>query len=512
MPAATESFVVELPLKTTAVQEQALRTRFEAARQVYNACLGEALRVLELMRESRAWRRARAMPKGPERTKLFRELIERFDFRGSAIERFAIVCKNNAFRGRLGSDDTQKTALRAFQAVKQHSLGKRGRPRFRGRRGLHSVEGKKNAVIRFDGRRVRWLGLSMPVMLDLRDRDGWQKAALRAPTKYCRIVRRSLRGRERWYVQLVQAGRTPRKKRHRVGHGVVGLDIGPSTVAIVGEHSASLITFCPTIRQPWRKMRRLERAMDRSRRSTNPDNYNEDGTVKKGRKTWKNSRRYRVLARQRRETERRLAAERRRAHGELANQVLAEGHIVRTEKLSYSSFQKNFGRSVKVRAPGMFVATLSRKAERAGGTVEEFSTRTTRLSQVCHGCGRAVKKPLSQRWHACDCGKLGEPVQRDLYSAFLARHVSEDRLDARQARKAWPAARPLLRRAASSVNQPASLRGTAAQHGEDAVRAGRPSKGDERSSRPRTTYRRASDARPGGARRDGPDSLGTPRL
>jgi hypothetical protein len=31
------------------------------------------------------------------------------------------------------------------------------------------------------------------------------------------------------------------------------------------------------------------------------------------------------------------------------------------------------------------------------------------------------KKPLSQRWHQCACG-IG-PIQRDLYSAFLAAHL-----------------------------------------------------------------------------------------
>ncbi|GHO45711.1 hypothetical protein KSX_38740 [Ktedonospora formicarum] len=48
-------------------------------------------------------------------------------------------------------------------------------------------------------------------------------------------------------------------------------------------------------------------------------------------------------------------------------------------------------------------------------------TRTTALSQWCHGCGKKVKKPLSERWHQCACG-VG-PVQRDLYSAFLAAYL-----------------------------------------------------------------------------------------
>jgi hypothetical protein len=56
-----------------------------------------------------------------------------------------------------------------------------------------------------------------------------------------------------------------------------------------------------------------------------------------------------------------------------------------------------------------------------GGTLHEIPTRSTKLSQYCHGCGRCTKKPLSQRLHQCACG-IG-PVQRDLYSAFLAAYL-----------------------------------------------------------------------------------------
>ncbi|MFZ0694889.1 MAG: hypothetical protein WAN51_12220, partial [Alphaproteobacteria bacterium] len=63
---SVSSFVLELPLNTTAGDGRDLSVRLDAARQIYNAVLGECLRVLALMRESRDWRRARAMPKGQD--------------------------------------------------------------------------------------------------------------------------------------------------------------------------------------------------------------------------------------------------------------------------------------------------------------------------------------------------------------------------------------------------------------------------------------------------------------
>jgi hypothetical protein len=64
---------------------------------------------------------------------------------------------------------------------------------------------------------------------------------------------------------------------------------------------------------------------------------------------------------------------------------------------------------------------LKRTVASTGGTLIEVQTHQTKLSQFCHGCGKTVKKSLSQRWHVCEC-RVG-PIQRDLYSAFLAAHL-----------------------------------------------------------------------------------------
>lgn len=448
--AATPSFIAEFPLRTTPLDERELATRLDAARNLYNAALGEALRVLDLMRQSKDWQRARKMPKGKERSAAFKACMERFDFKSSMTDRFAIACKNACSIGdHMTSNETQKVALRAFQAVQQYGFGKRGRPRFKRFGTLRSVEGKTNAAgLRFKDAAVEWAGLCMPI---IPAEDSWQAHALACRTKYCRVVRRAVRGRSRWFAQLIQEGQPLAK--HTVGEAVVGLDIGPSTIAAVSATDATFEPFCPSVEQPWKRLRVIERAMDRSRRASNPDNYQPNGTVKKGPKSWERSERYKARQRRRAEIERRLAAERKRAHGELANRILAQGVAIQTEKISYRSFQKNFGRSTKVRGAGAFVKTLSRKAEAAGGSVTEFSTRTTRLSQFDHISGEYAKKPLSQRQHVFADGTA---IQRDLYSAFLARFVEQDKLDARSAAQAFPAAKPLLQRAASSDCQPAS--------------------------------------------------------
>jgi putative transposase len=69
----TDSFIVELPLGTAPAEEKRLLARLEAARQAYNACLGESLKRLDLLRQSKAYQAARKMPKGKARTRAFRD-------------------------------------------------------------------------------------------------------------------------------------------------------------------------------------------------------------------------------------------------------------------------------------------------------------------------------------------------------------------------------------------------------------------------------------------------------
>jgi len=509
MRVKTPSFIAEFPLRTSASDEQALTVRLDAARNIFNAVLDESLKRLGLMRQSLDWQAARAMPKGKERTVLFKAMMTRFGFTSASIRKHAEACRDACWIGdHLGSHDTQTISLRAFSAVQRHAFGKRGRPRFKGRNRLHSIEGKGDAVIRLrfqDGApAVLWSGLTLPLMLDPRDRDEWQSTALECHTKYVRVLRRTIRGKVRWYAQLVQEGLAPRKERRPVGDGVVGLDLGPSTIAAVSATDATLEPFCPSVMNMDRDIRLIQRALDRSRRATNPDAFNDNGTYREGARIKARSGRYRVLAATRADLERRVTAERKRAHGELANRVLAQGNVIKTEKVSYKSFQRNFGRSVKRRAPSLFVSMLKRKVARTDAAVIEFSTRTTRLSQFSHETGEYVKKPLSQHKHVFTDGSW---VQRDLYSAWLARFVEHDRLDARQLGNDWPAAEPLLRRAASSFQQSASGTGFALPHAGKGVGADRPPKRDGRRNEAADAVAQAR-----AAESSGNDTLRTPRL
>jgi transposase len=261
-------------------------------------------------------------------------------------------------------------------------------------------------------------------------------------------VRRKLNRRNRFYVQLVGEGLPFQKEKNEVGKGEVGLDIGPQTIAIVSERSASLQVFAAELAPREAEIKTLQRQIERQRRASNPDNYYPDRWERsKGGRGWVTSKRQQANEKRLAEVYRRQAAHRKSLHGRMANQILGMGDQVRMEKLSYRAFQKGYGRSTQLRAPGKFVEMLRRKAESAGGVVHEFPTRTTRLSQACL-CGAVEKKPLSQRWHRCSCGVV---MQRDLFSAFLALCVEDEALDAEKAGEIWPGLESVLWAALSEM-------------------------------------------------------------
>jgi len=438
-----------LPLLVEDGQAKRLRAHLEAGRVFYNALLSEGQKRLRRMRADPAWQGARAIPRAhkQERAIAFRALRERYGFTEYGLHAFATTARVSWVADHLDAVLAQTLATRAYHALNRVCLGKARRVRFKSRgRGLSSIENKRNNTgLRFvlqqpeEGHQgfLIWQNDQLPALIDWD--DPVVKHGLDQRIKYARLVQRKAsslqaqgadRQGSRYYVQLALEGIPYRKPKHTVGHDIIGADLGPSSIALVPrEADASLSVFCEERAPDAQHIRRLQRRMDRQRRAANPDNYDEQGRIKKcGKKklTWKSSCTYEKTRRRKAAKERKLAAHRKSLHSRKVHEVPAVGNTVILEKISYKAWQKQYGKSIGLRAPGLFVAQLKRTVASTGGILIEVPTRQAKLSQFCHGCGQFVKKPLSQRWHHCACG-IG-PVQRDLYSAFLASTLDQDHL------------------------------------------------------------------------------------
>ena len=440
----TPTFLLELPLLVNEGQAKRIRAHLEAGRALYNALLSEGDKRLRQMRADPAWQAARAIPRSrkQERSCAFKRLRQQYGFSEYGLHEVAKALRTSWIAEHLDAVLAQTLATRAYRALNHVCLGKARRVRFRSRgRGLSSIENKRNDTgLRFvlqppeEGNTgyLIWKGDALEALIDWN--DPLVSYGLAHHIKYARLLQRKASSPQaagadcqgyRYVVQLALAGTAYHKPKHQVGGEIIGADLGPSTLALVPRQGqASLVLFCEELAPDEKEIRRLQRKMDRQRRAANPQHYDERGRVRKGGKKglrWKSSQSYQKTRWRKATKERKLAAHRKSLHRKKAHEIVAVGKTIITEKISYKSWQKQYGKSVGLRAPGMFVEQLRRTVASTGGTLIEVCTRHSKLSQFCHGCGHCVKKPLRERMHQCVCG-IG-PVQRDLYSAFLAAYL-----------------------------------------------------------------------------------------
>jgi hypothetical protein len=454
-------------------QIQRLRSKFEAVRQVYNACLGESLKRLRLMRERRRWKQAGAMPKGNERNAAFKALGTEFGFREYDIGKWATQFTQTWIADHIPASVVEKTAHQAFESAERYAYDKptaggkrRRRPSFRRKGELRAIPGKAgsspawkpdiNSVQFNAGRRAPKESKKLTIPAKIDPADPVQAHGLKCKIKHTNVVRRVIRGKERFFAQLVCEGTAYRKSDRAVHAGVAGVDLGVSTIAAVGEKGELLETFCAELANPANRLAKLQQAIDRSRRANNRDKFDEKGKVRPRKEwtgPWVESMRYKRLRQRVAKLHWKQSEYRKNLHGQLVARVIALGTHVRTEGVAVRSWQKRtkadperptkkrkrWGKSIGFRAPAAFMARLKHEVAKWHGEYEEFKTSTTKLSQTCL-CGAQKKKPLRQRWHECTepgCVLNGSVVQRDVMSAYLARFVTNHSLDIVAARSAW---------------------------------------------------------------------------
>jgi hypothetical protein len=254
---------------------------------------------------------------------------------------------------------------------------------------------------------------------------------------YASLVCKTIRGKLRVFVHITIEGKTKPKYdrngnlKHKRGIGIVGCDIGPSTIAYTSDKEVGLKNLAErgdSINRAERQERLSYRKMDRSRRANNPDNYNDDGTIKTGKKTWKKSNRYRKEQERHQNLCRKASINRHLAIEEEVNHLRELGDTFVTEPKNSAKLakrakkttvnkngkinrKKRHGKSIKNRCPGYFQAHAKMKFKNYIEVPMDY-----RASQYDHTADDYIKKKLSQRIFTLTDGTI---VQRDWYSSFL---------------------------------------------------------------------------------------------
>ena len=271
--------------------------------------------------------------------------------------------------------------------------------------------------------------------------------------KYVQIIRKTIRGKKVYYLQIVCQGFPPSKVTK--GQGVVGIDPGISTVAFASPSEVSLVDLVPkNIARKEKLLKQLDRKIERSQRVNNPECYKENGTIKKGARFKRPSNRQLRLRNRRRKVYRSLSEERKKLQGQLVNRLVSQASIIRIEELNVKGLQKRsrdirinpktnqpyskkrFGKAIFRASPSGFRTTLETRAFQLGIEFEVISPKDVKPSQYNHITQTFEKKPLSTRVYDLSDEYTG--VQRDLYSAFFIGHIENGHYQQAQLNQDFP--------------------------------------------------------------------------
>ncbi|ANO35438.1 hypothetical protein A6E01_19690 (plasmid) [Vibrio breoganii] len=500
-------YVTEFSVRASSQDLSKVKVRMQLATKLYNSILGVGLKRLDVMRKDPSYsplmdglrvinKSLKLAEKKGEKKKISALKKEKKPISGelNALRKSYLLTKydliksvtpmrvNCYFNQHISSKVAQGLATRAWDAIERHMFSGFGRPRFKSKhRPVRSLEvnAHESIMVKMGSTkkptRLIWQGIEAPLnLLADRDTDGYQGNVLSDiqsnKIKYNRVILRTVKGKERLYVQSVISGLAPQKQKHLDGQAKakgrrVAFDIGVNSIAIYSETEAKLLGFVADIKKLDGKLAKLQRKSARIQRLLNADNYQRVAKVR-GRKTvhiWQRkkgtrdtvkSNHWHKINSQIVELHRLLAAKRKQYHDIIANDILALGDEIVTEKVSVKGWQKMFGKSINAFAPSGLITTIKRKAENADAKFEFINTVKARLSQYNHETDQYIKKSLSARWTKVD----GEWYQRDLYSAYLAWCICDSRLTVERTKAIthWSSARQHLDAAAQHVTQHAN--------------------------------------------------------
>ena len=477
MRASTPSFVVSVKVHLSEQIENHLEKSFNIANSAYNEALGLGLRRLKVMRANPRYQELlearRSLASSIERLKKPKGLVWQLKLYDKALYNLRLdyglsefsLSKHltnrrnepNSPYQHLSSTELQVIAKDVYQTLEKVIFykAKPHKVRFRSKYNLNaSFRNKLNST----GTRIvpsEKTGVAYTLFIhkastfiDISTKafnEYQQKSLMRAEKiKYVQIVRKTIRGKRMYYLQIVCQGYTLAKVTK--GKNTVGIDPGVSTVAYASKDKVELVDLVPeNITSREKLIKSLNRRIERSRRVNNPDCYHSNGKVKRGVRFKRPTNRAKRLILRCQKAYRSLTEERRKLQGELVNQIVSEASIIRMEDLNVKGLQKRskdirinprtnrpyskkrFGKAILKAAPSYFREALKTRANTLGINFEIINPQKVKPSQYNHLTQSFEKKTLSTR--IFDLSDEWTGVQRDLYSAFLIGHIENGQYD-----------------------------------------------------------------------------------
>lgn len=416
-----ERYILTLPLKTEVYQEHILEKRFRLGEHLYNNFLNFEKKKFYEMTKRKDYRDAQNLIKEltiqinsldefKESKQLIQELKkqrkEQYDIIYNIKKKFDwsefgftkdIKRYRRYYKANLNSticENLSGRCFKAFEKMESELIKDQYRceedkvnpcVHYKRKDSLRCLTAKRNSTgIRFslDEKNrigtVKWQGLVFSIDLSKCTLYEWQ--ALHSEICYCAVKREKIKGKWKYYIQITLKGHVPDKfdkqtgeLKRQLGKGNVGLYFTSTSLTVSTENGVK--TYPLEIKNHEDKKTELLQKMDTSRRATNPDNYNEDGTNKEKSeiKGWHFSKAYKKYRAELYEIYRKECEEKKLLQEILANEVIASGDVFNCNKMDFKFLQRNLGKKIQSASPAMLKTTIERKLSYHDVSINEIS-------------------------------------------------------------------------------------------------------------------------------------------
>ncbi len=340
--------VVKLKLDMDDNTRKVAEKRFHAMWHIHNVLVKHAKKQLGKLsrdREYAAWRDEYRLAVTDATRK--RELAEFMKARRvelgltqSCLEHWILPCSKQ-YRKMVSAHQVQKEADRIYKGVAKVLFSNGRDIRFKRYDEFKTICSKSANGCKFalDKLTITWMGTTIKCKPPKsKGSASYIMQSLQGNIKYCELARAMFNNGWHYYVHVYIDEPPINKLCVSNTANIAGVDPGVSTVAVVSDTSAVLAELAPRAAEYEKRIHKLQQAMDRSRRTSNPGRYNEDGTYKQGsRGKLKQSNTYRKLKCKVQTLYRKKSAYALQSHRELANKLVQDSTNYFFEKKDYAA-------------------------------------------------------------------------------------------------------------------------------------------------------------------------------
>ena len=208
----TSSYVVQYELLTTTRDRKSLEKKFNSAKSIYNACLSECLKRLDRLNKNEEYSSLLKEKSSKERNRKLKEIELSLKYSEYDMHKYVKDIRR-LYSKHIGSHEAQKLAARSFQTVEKLHYHVADKVNFKNRFSNISVENNcNNTGLRIKDDIVIWNDLRLKI-IEKRN-DIYNIQSRNDKTKYIRILKRKIRRKTRYFIQVIKEGIPPKKRNY----------------------------------------------------------------------------------------------------------------------------------------------------------------------------------------------------------------------------------------------------------------------------------------------------------